>query len=133
MSGAPTFFINAARRMTESLQKETALARQGSLGDLAAAAEAKKIALQQFSDACAARGRTPAATDAERSDLRRLLSAADENALILEAVSATLQDLARKVRAVAAARADPGTYTLPGRPGCGSARHVLAARVDATA
>jgi hypothetical protein len=114
--------------MAVSLLKETALARLGALGDLSAAAEAKSVALRDFTDACTARGHTPPATDQERAELRRLLAVADENALILEAVSSTLQDLATKVRAAAATAADPGTYTLAGRRG----RHVLAARVDAS-
>ena len=65
------------------------------------------------------------------AELRRLLAHADENALILEAVTTTLQDLAGKLRRAAAAVADPGTYTLPGNTARGPARHVLAARVNA--
>jgi ferric-dicitrate binding protein FerR (iron transport regulator) len=118
--------------MIATLQKETTLAQLGALGDLAAAADAKRTALRQFIEACAMRGRTPPATDSERAELRRLLAAADENALILEAVSSTLRDLARKVRAAAATIADPGIYTLPGRPARRSERHVLAARINAT-
>jgi hypothetical protein len=123
--------VQAARRMAKSLQKETDCARMGSLGDLAEAVEAKKIAFQEFTLACAARGQTPLANAAERAELRRLLARADENSLILEAVSATLQDLAGKVRNAAAAVADPGTYTIPGRTPKRSDRHVLAACVNA--
>ncbi len=132
MSASASFFIHAARQMAESLQNETALARLGALGDLAAAAAAKQAAFQEFAQACAARGRVPPATDAERAALRRLLALADENALILEAVSNTLQDLARKVRAAAVTLADPGTYTVPGRIGRRFNRHVLAAQINAT-
>jgi hypothetical protein len=133
MSAPSPSLVHAARRMGASLQKETELARLGALGDLAAAADAKKAALRQFTEACAARGRTPPATAAERAELCRLLSAADENAVILEAVSSTLQDLARKVRSAAATIADPGTYSLPGRPTKRGDRHVLAARINAMA
>jgi hypothetical protein len=128
----PPILIHAARRMADSLQKETALARLGALGDLAAAAEAKKTALLEFTEACSARGRTPPPSEAERAELRQLLAAADENAIILEAVSSTLQDLARKIRAAAATIADPGIYSPPGRPAKRQYRHVLAARVNAT-
>jgi hypothetical protein len=124
--------IPAARRMAKALQKETDCARMGSLGELAEAAEAKQTALQEFTLACAARGRIPAATAAERAELRRLLAHADENALILEAVSTTLQDLSGKLRNAAAAVADPGTYTLPGRTAKRMGRHVLAACVNAS-
>jgi hypothetical protein len=128
----PSSLIPAARRMAKSLQKETDCARMGSLVDLAEAAEAKKAALQEFTLACGARGRIPPATTAERAELRRLLAHADENALILEAVSATLQDLSGKLRSAAAAVADPGTYTLPGRTAKRLVRHVLAACVNAS-
>lgn len=124
--------VPAARRMGKSLQKETDCARMGSLADLSEAVEAKKIAAQEFTLACAARGQTPPATELERTELRRLLACADENALILEAVSSTLQDLARKLRSAAAAAADPGIYTAPGRTPKRSGRHVLAACVNAS-
>ena len=119
--------VQAARRMAKSLQKETALARMGSLADLAEAAEAKKLALEEFSAACAARGHTPPATVTERTELRRLLAHADENALILEAVRSTIQHLAGNLRSAAGAIADPGTYTLNPRSARRSGRHVLAA------
>ena len=131
MSAVPPSLVRAARRMANSLQKETDITRLGSLGDLAAAAEDKKTALQQFTEACAIRGHTPPPTPAERFELRHLLAAADENALILEAVTSTLQDLTRRVRSAAATIADPGTYTLPGRAARRPARHVMSACVNA--
>jgi hypothetical protein len=118
--------------MAKTLQKETDCARMGSLDELAEAAEAKKGALQEFTLACAARGRIPPATPAESAELRRLLARADENALILEAVSSTLQDLSGKLRSAAAAVNDPGTYTVSGRLPRRSGRHVLAACVNAS-
>jgi hypothetical protein len=128
----PPSLIAAARRMAKTLQKETDCARVGSLDDLAEAVEAKQTAFQEFTLACAARGRMPPATAAERAELRRLLAHADENALILEAVSGTLQDLSGKLRSAAAAVADPGTYTVAGRIPRRLGRHVLAARVNAS-
>lgn len=126
-----TSLVPAARRMGKSLQKETDCARMGSLAELAEAAEAKKIALHEFTVACAARGQTPPATATEQAELRRLLAFADENALILEAVNNTLQDLEGKLRRAASAVADPGTYNAPGRTSKRSGRHVLAACVNA--
>ena len=128
----PPSLITAARRMAKSLQKETDCARMGSLGELAEAAAAKRVALEEFTQACAARGRTPPATAAERTELRRLLAHADENALILEAVTVTLQDLEGKLRSAAAGVADPGTYTVSGRTPKRAGRHVLAACVNAS-
>jgi hypothetical protein len=128
----PPSLVVAARRMAKTLQKETDCARMGTLDDLAEAAEAKRAALQEFTLACTARGRIPPATAAEHAELRRLQAHADENALILEAVSSTLQDLSGKLRSAAAAVADPGTYTLPGRTPRRSGRHVLAACVNAS-
>ena len=123
--------VQAARRMAKSLQNETDCARMGTLGELAAAVEAKKNAFQEFTQACMTRGQAPPATAAERTELRRLLARADENALILEAVSATLQDLAGKIRSAAAELADPGTYTVAGRSSRRTLRHVQAACVNA--
>jgi hypothetical protein len=130
MSARP--LLPAARRMVKSLQKETDCARMGSLIELAEAAEEKKAAFQEFTHACAARGATTPATAAERTELRSLLAHADENALILEAVSATLLEMDRKLRNAAAAVADPGTYTLPGRAPKRNGRHVLPACVNAS-
>ena len=129
---SPPSLVPAARRMANSLQKETDCARLGSLGELAQAAEAKQAALQEFALACAARGRTPPASATECAELRRLLAHADENALVLEAVSITLQDLAGKLRSAAAAVTDPGTYAAPGRTASRSKRHVVAACVNAS-
>jgi hypothetical protein len=128
----PPSLIAAARHMAKTLQQETDCARTGSLGDLAEAAAAKQAALQEFTLACAARGRIAPPTAAECAELRRLLAHADENSLILEAVSAMLQDLSGKLRSAAAAAADPGTYSASGRTPRRLARHVLAARVNAS-
>jgi hypothetical protein len=127
MNSSPSL-IPAARRLTETLLKETELARLGALNDLAAAAADKEAALREFTDACAARGEATKATSLERTELRRILSAADENALVLEAVGSTLGDLAAKVRTAAATAADPGTYS----PARKNERHVWAASFDAS-
>jgi hypothetical protein len=128
MNRSSTSLVSAARLMIEALRNETGLARMGALKDLAKAASEKESALRTFTEACAARGHNPPASDRERAELRRLLAAADENALILEAVSSTLRDLAAKIRAAAASALDPGTYSPAGI----KTRHVGAARIDAS-
>jgi hypothetical protein len=128
MSGSGPSLTRVARRMVEALQKETSLARLGALNELASAASDKEAAMRAFAEACAARGDTISASAGEREELRRVLAAANENALILEAVTSTLGDLAAKVRTAATTALDPGTYSLNGR----GRRHVRAARVDAS-
>ena len=76
--------------------------------------------------------RSVPASSAECTELRRLLARADENALILEAVNSTLQDLDRNLRNAATAAADPGTYTAVGATPKRSSRHVLAACINAS-
>jgi hypothetical protein len=128
VSEAPPSLARAARRLTDSLQKETRLARRGALGELAAAAEEKADAMRAFIAACSARGEMKPSSSLERDELRRVLAAAAENALTLEAVTNTLQHLAANVRTAAATAADPGTYSATGR----TTRHVWAASVDAS-
>src|SRR5262249_10910611 len=128
MSDAPPSMLRAARRIVDALQKETALARMGALADLAKAAADKEDAMRGFAAACAARDPGQQPTDPEREQLRRVLDAADENALILEAVTSTLGDLSERVRIAASTTFDPGTYNPAGK----DARHVSAACVDAS-
>ncbi len=128
MSGTTLSLVRAARRVHEALQKETMLARMGSVRDLAQAAADKAAAMTDFAAACAARDPGAQPTSAEREALRRVLAAADENALILEAVGVTLKDLLHKVRTAVTTALDPGTYSLVGR----NRRHVRAACVDAS-
>jgi hypothetical protein len=129
MNQDDTSLIRAARRVAEALRKETELARRGALSALSDAAADKVEAMREFSRACGARGDTTRTTPRERDELRRVLAAADENALTLESVTSTLRDLFAKVRIAAATAADPGTYSLHGR----KHRHVWAASVDASA
>jgi hypothetical protein len=133
MTTRPTSLVQAARRLAASLHRETGLARTGAIADLVDAAEAKRIAFAEFSQVCAARGATGHATAAERDAIRRLLFAADENALILDAVRVTLDDMASKLRAALRSVADPGTYAPLQQRARHATRHVLAARVDASA
>jgi hypothetical protein len=126
MSGMTLALLRASRRMVDALQKETALARLGALAQLGKAAEDKKAALGQFARAWAERDPDAKASPVEREELRRILSAAEENAVILEAVTSALGDLSAKVRTAATSAMDPGVYSPAGRP----SRHVHAASVD---
>jgi hypothetical protein len=133
MTQRASSLVQAARRLASSLQRETGLARTGAVADLLNAAEMKRAAFASFSEICAARGSHRSASHAEREALRDLLLAADENALILDAVRATLEDMAGKLRSALRSVADPGTYGPTSRRGRTATRHVLAARVDASA
>jgi hypothetical protein len=117
----------AARTLTGALLRETELARTGALAELAAAAEAKQAAFQDFQQACPEPAAPP--TAAERDAFAALLTASRENALVLEAVVGTLSDFADNLRNLLRSAADPGTYT----PGPRQPRHVLAARLNACA
>jgi hypothetical protein len=55
--------------------------------------------------------------------------AANESALVLEAVKGTLDDFLARLRAAVSSLADPGTYG----PAGWRSRHVLAVRLDASA
>jgi hypothetical protein len=120
----------AARTLTTALKRETALARSGTLADLAAAAEAKQAAFRQLNLSCASDGGAPCPPSAaEREAFAGLLAAARENTMVLEAVRITLDDFAERLRKLMVSVADPGVYSPSGR----SARHVLAARINACA
>ncbi len=117
----------AAERLRVVLQAETELARSGGLGEFATAIRDKKAALAAFTEIMARmefgslRGSL-----ADRSAVRRLMATADENALVLDAVRSTIDDLAGRLRKALTAMADPGTYGPSGpRP-----RFAMAARVD---
>jgi hypothetical protein len=130
MTRAQSPLTRAADRLLAALQRETAIARLGALPELSAAADAKRAALADFTAACETRGDAPPDTlAAEREALRRVISAADQNALVLVAVRRALEDLPRRLRAAITAAVDPGVYTLHGR----TVRHVLAARINASA
>ncbi len=129
MTRAHSPLIATAKRVLATLQRETAVARLGALPDFIAAADAKRAALADFRAACDARDPRAPALAAEREMLRQVIAAANENALVLEAVRQAVEDLPRRLRAAITAAVDPGTYSLRGR----GARHVLAARIDASA
>ncbi len=129
MMGAPhPTLAQAARQLADALEAETALARNGALRDLMALAEAKRLAFACFREACATRSPGTPTSESERNALRAVLAAADESALVLDAVQATLGRFLDGVREAASTLADAGTYAPSGRP----ARHVLAVQIDAS-
>lgn len=117
----------AARALTAAMRVETSVARTGALPDFAAAADTKLKAFHRFS-----RLRTPNPTGlvspTEHDAIRELIAAADESAIVLDAVRCTLNDVARRLSQALGSVADPGTYGRSGR----KLRHTLAASVDAT-
>jgi hypothetical protein len=133
----PSSLTTAARRLTEALDQETRLARAGALADLVAAASAKHAAFSVFQSICETfdpvpvepPGIGPAIAAEEAGAIRRLIAAAHENALVLEAVNAMLDDVATRLRTLVGGMADPGVYAPGGR----AVRHVPAARIDARA
>ena len=121
-----------AIQLSRALADETALARAGALPALAAAGLAKREAFDAFLQARAA---LPVPPVSVRTALQALIAAADENALVLEAVGATLEHTANRLRRILSARADPGIYSPTG-PGSRhlkgpGPRHLLAAQLDA--
>ena len=129
MTKAAPSLVQAARHLLAALQRETSVARLGAVTDLAAAAEAKRAAFADFKAASVAYDGQPPGLPAEREALRQLLAAAQENAIVLEAVRQAVEDLPRRLRAAVIAVVDPGTYSLRES----GIRHVMAARLDASA
>jgi len=123
-----TALAQAARQLAAALDAETALARNGALRDLMVVAEAKRLAFASFREVCTARAPGTPTSENERNALRAVLAAADESALVLDAVQATLGRFLDGVREAASTLADAGTYAPSGRP----ARHVLAVHLDAS-
>lgn len=119
----------AARLLTTTLERETRLAHAGALADLAEAAAAKQAAYTAFMQACEGLEPDTIAIEVGLDAMNDLLTAANENALVLEAVTTVLDGAATRLRSLVGAMADPGTYDLHDRP----RRHVLAARVDSQA
>ena len=119
----------SARKLIDCLNRETRLARAGALSELEAVAAAKQEAFAEFKEV---RLSTSPGEITDRDDLevlRELMGAANENALVLEAVASTLGDTAKRLHDLLATMADPGTY---GRFGA-ETRHVPAVRINAIA
>lgn len=129
MTDSRLSLADAAQRLQAAVLQETALARSGAVAELDVAGAAKRAAFAAFSAACQAHRPDAARTDADRAALRALLDATDENANVLDAVRATLEGLAGRLRAALAAALDPGVYSPNGR----RSGHLLAARYDASA
>ncbi len=119
----------AARRLTEAVEQETRFARAGALADLAAAAAAKKTAFAAFSAAREPIDTCETLDVDDRESLHDLLAAANENAVILDAVKTTLNEAATRLHTILGAMADPGIYSRLGQ----TSRHVPAMRINAKA
>jgi hypothetical protein len=129
MTSAPQTFLQLTVQLTEALRQETMLARTGALAQLNLAAVAKQQTFNAFSEACAARGESDPGNEAEQEALRDLLMAANESALVLEAVKGTLDDFVARLKAAVKSLADSGTYG----PNAWRCRDVIAVRLDASA
>jgi hypothetical protein len=125
----PASLSQLARRLAVILDRETGLARAGNVAELARVADAKREAFEAFRRVWSEHEAVGHAAATDREALRQLLAAVNENALVLEAVHVTLQDMAARLRTALRSVADPGTYHLrqPHR------RHVQAAQIDASA
>jgi hypothetical protein len=129
MKPAPQSFLQLTIHLTDALREETMLARTGALAQLNRAAIAKQEAFKAFGEACAAHHASDPGSEAEQDALRILLVAANESALVLEAVRGTLDDFVARLKAAVSSLADSGTYG----PNAWRCRDVVAVRVDASA
>jgi chorismate mutase len=159
MTSAPPPFLQLINQLTDALRQETMLARAGALAQLNHAAAVKREAFEAFRDACMAHpsdvrnGAEQASEDGkpqqgtaweadpqaqhharddratEQAALRDLLMAANESALVLEAVKRTLDEFVARLKAAVGALADAGTYG----PQPWRCRDVVAVRLDASA
>lgn len=131
MSSSVSPLTAAAHGLAAALEQETRLARAGALDALAEAAAAKQMAFTAFRHACE---NTPSGnedqTHQEKKAIKALLTSANENAVVLEAVKTTLDEASGKLRILLGSIADPGTYAPAGRV---ARHHIPAARVDAQA
>ena len=126
---SPSSLAAAVLRLTAALENETSLARVGALEDLAAAAAEKQAA---FDALCVLHDGSQSCEIDKMVDqgiMRALMSAAKENAVVLEAVKSTLDAAAHRLRSLVGSVVDPGTYGRFGQP----ARHIPAARINACA
>lgn len=119
-------FRKEATQLVATLQQETALARTGALSSLEAASQAKREAFDRFKKACAALDPDRTPDDAECAALRAVIQAADENALVLEAVGSAVGQFIDGLRSLVRSMADSGTYD-PVRP---VTRHVGALHLN---
>jgi hypothetical protein len=122
-------FVEATAGLTAALRQETMLARTGALGQLGQAATAKQEAFALFQEACAARELRNPGSEEEQEALRALLTAANESALVLEAVRGVLDDFVTRLKAAVSSLADSGTYKRNGQ----RLRHAQAVRLDSRA
>lgn len=123
--------IEAAARLQAVLWRETEAAGTAALPMLQALMEEKREALSGLTLA------GPPGNPAERAALRAMMAAAEENALVLGAVTDALDMVRERLRTDLADAANPGTYGPQGSPFPGPRRkplrHTLAASLDSKA
>lgn len=129
MNQSELTFLAATLALNDAVRAETILARTGELARLKKAAAAKQAAFERFREICDAHDPQQALSDAERNALRDLLVAANESALVLEAVRGVLDNFVDGLKAAVSALASAGTYG----PSGWRVRDVRAVRVDASA
>ena len=127
MTTSPSPLLQATAALTEAMQQETALARSGNLHALSAAQEAKSLALTQFNRVWATREPELPPCPEECAALRDLRLAADDSALVLEAVQATLTQFLTGLRKTVASFADAGVYQAAGQ----ATRHIPSVQLNA--
>jgi hypothetical protein len=123
--------IEAAARLQAALWRETEAAGTAALPVLQSLMEEKREALTSLTLA------GPPSNPAERAALRVMMAAAEENALVLGAVTDALDLVREKLKTDLADAANPGTYGPQGSPFPGPRRkplrHTLAASLDSKA
>jgi hypothetical protein len=123
--------IEAAARLQAVLWREAEVAGTAPLATLGTLMEEKREALLVLSRL------GPAESAAERTALRNMMAAAEENGMVLGAVADALGTVHERLRRDLAQAADPGTYgpqgsAFPG-PRRKPLRHTLAASLDHSA
>lgn len=116
-----------AVELRDILLRETQLANNGGLNSLSSAVRAKREIwdkFQKLSAKAAADESIPG--EADQQALKELIAAANENALILDAVRTTIDDFAGRLKVALTSAADPGLYGPKGK----NLRHAMAARFD---
>lgn len=122
-----TPLLQAAERLRLALEREAAAARQVVLPELHGLIEEKRQAVAALAEAGLPQ------TEAERQALRAMMRAAEENAMVLGAVTGALEQIRERLRRDLQEAADPGLYGPPDGPRRRPLRHTMAASLDSTA
>jgi hypothetical protein len=129
MTAQNSRLADAARQLTDAVTRETRLAKSGSPSDLDAALSAKREAFNAFKRIRDEAVPTGSADEDDRQALEALLTATNENAIVLQGVKAALDNAVTRFQSALSSLSDPGIYGPLGTV----ARHLPAARFDAQA